>query len=137
MILVDTGPLIALFDPKDSAHAQCRQTLESVREPLCTTTPVLTEAFHLLSPASIGSNRLRDFISKGGMSVWYLTDTTLACAFELMEQYADQAMDLADATLVTAAETLGTTKVSSIDRRDFDRYRVKRGHNHVGFQVLP
>ena len=71
------------------------------------------------------------------MSVWYLTDTTLTRAFELMEQYADQAMDLADATLVTAAETLGTTKVFSIDRRDFDRYRVKRGHNHVGFQVLP
>lgn len=137
MILVDTGPLIALFDPRDSAHAQCRQTLESVREPLCTTTPVLTEAFHLLSPASIGSNRLRDFIAQGGMSVWYLTDATLARAFELMEQYADQAMDLADATLVTAAETLDTTKVFSIDRRDFDRYRLKRGHHHVGFQVLP
>ena len=137
MILVDTGPLIALFDPKDAAHARCRVSLGGIREPLSTTTPVLTEAFHLLSPASIGSSRLRDFIAKGGMSVWHLTDATLHRAFELMEQYADQGMDLADATLVVAAEALQTTKVFSIDRRVFDRYRIKRGHRHVGFEVIP
>ena len=71
------------------------------------------------------------------MSVWYLTDATLHRAFELMDQYADHGMDLADATLVVAAETLQTTKVFSIDRRDFDRYRVRRGHRHVGFDVMP
>lgn len=137
MILVDTGPLIALFDPKDGAHARCRRALEGIREPLCTTTPVLTEAFHLLSPESIGSNGLRDFIARRGLSVWFLTEPTLQRAFELMEQYADQAMDLADATLVAAAEALNTRRVFSIDRRDFDRYRLKRGHRHVGFQVIP
>ncbi|MGI9331894.1 MAG: type II toxin-antitoxin system VapC family toxin [Gammaproteobacteria bacterium] len=137
MILVDTGPLIALFDPKDAAHGRCRQALKAIREPLCTTTPVLTEAFHLLSPDSLGSSCLRDFVARRGMSVWFLTEPTLLRAFELMEQYADQAMDLADATLVAAAEALKTRKVFSIGRRDFDRYRLKRGHRYVGFEVLP
>lgn len=137
MILVDTGPLVALFDPKDPAHINCRETLETIREPLWTTTPVLTEAFHLLSPESIGSDRLRDFVLQRGLSVWFLNESTLLRAFELMEQYSDQAMDLADATLVVAAEVLSTRKVFSIDRRDFDRYRVKRGHRYIGFEVIP
>ena len=137
MTLVDTGPLIGLFDPKDAAHEQCRQVLETLHEPLYTTIPVLTEAFHLLSPESTGSNRLRDFIVQGGISVWFFNDRTLMRAFELMEQYADQAMDLADATLVTAAEALNSRKVLTIHRRDFDRYRVKLGHRHVAFEVVP
>ena len=59
MILVDTGPLVGLFDPADAAHSRCVKVLKSIDEPLGTTTPVLTEAFHLLTPASIGSRRDR------------------------------------------------------------------------------
>ena len=77
---------------------------------MCTTTPVLAEAFHLLSPGSIGSNRLRDFVAQRGLNVWFLNEVALLRAFELMEQYADQAMYLADATLVAAAEALNTQK---------------------------
>jgi predicted nucleic acid-binding protein len=137
MIIVDTGPLIALFDPKDAAHARCKRALEHIKEPLWATTPVLTEAFHLLSPNRFGSNNLRDFIARGGLGVWFLTEPSLLRAFELMEQYADQAMDLADASLVTAAEVLNTRKVFCIDRRDFDTYRLKRGHRHIGFEIIP
>ena len=52
MILVDTGPLVALFDRKDAAHGRCSGILKGLREPLKTTIPVLTEAFHMLGPAS-------------------------------------------------------------------------------------
>ncbi len=85
MILVDTGPLVALFDPQDEQHNQCRQTLKEIREPLLTTPPVLTEAFHMLGPASIGSDRLREFVEDGGLSVWFLDRVWLTRAFELME----------------------------------------------------
>ena len=53
MILVDTGPLVALFDPQDGQHARCVKALKEIREPIVTTTPVLTEAFHMLNPASM------------------------------------------------------------------------------------
>ena len=108
MILVDTGPLVALFDPQDGQHARCVKALKAIREPITTTTPVLTEVFHMLGPASIGSDRLRDFIETGGLLVWFFDRHALTRAFELMELYADHPMDLADASLVTAAEGLGT-----------------------------
>ena len=56
MILVDTGPLVALFDPADQDHKQCVDLLRGVDEPLCTTIPVLTEAFHLLDHLSVLDN---------------------------------------------------------------------------------
>ena len=136
MILVDTGALVALFDPKDAHHARCAKVLEQVREPLRTTVPVLTEAFHMLQPGSTGSDRLRDFIDRGGLSVWFFDDAALTRAFELMERYADHPMDLADASLVVAAEVLGTRTVFTVDRKDFATYRVRRGHRHYGFEVL-
>ena len=136
MILVDTGPLVALFDPKDGHHARCVRTLKSIREPLFTTTPVLTEAFHVLGPDSAGSDQLRAFVEKGGLAVWFFDSPTLTRAFELMETYADHPMDLADASIVVAAESLTTRKVFTIDRRDFDTYRVRLGHRLVPIEVV-
>jgi len=136
MIVVDTGPLVALFDPQDREHDRCVTTLKRIREPIATTTPVLTEAFHMLGPASIGADRLRDFIENGGMSVWFFNRTSLTRAFELMEQYADHPMDLADASLVAAAEALSTRRVFTIDRKDFATYRVRRGHRHQPMQIV-
>lgn len=137
MILVDTGPLVALFDPKDAHHQRAAKTLRTIREPMCTTTPVLTEAFHMLGPDSSGSVRLREFIEKGGLSVWFLDRSQLTRAFELMELYADHPMDLADASIVVAAEVLDTPKVFTLDRSDFATYRVRRGHRHYAMEILP
>ena len=136
MILVDTGPLVALFDPQDGQHGRCVDALKDIREPIVTTTPVLTETFHMLGPASIGSDRLREFIEDGGLSVWFFDRSALTRAFELMELYADHPMDLADASLVTAAEVLGTRRVFTIDRTDFETYRVRRGHRHHPIQIV-
>lgn len=136
MILADTGPLVALFDPRDPAHARCRRLLQGFAEALQTTVPVLTEAFHILGPETIGSDRLRDFVVAGGLSVFSLDSPALLRGFELMEQYADHPMDLADASLVVAAESLATRKVFTIDRKDFHTYRVRRGHRYYGFEVL-
>lgn len=136
MMLVDTGPLIALFDPQDGQHDRCVRTLKGIREPIATTIPVLTEAFHMLGPASTGSDRLRDFIEGGGLSVWLFERPALTRAFELMELYADHPMDLADASLVAAAESLATRRVFTIDRNDFETYKVRRGHRHQAMQIV-
>ncbi len=136
MILVDTGPLVALFDPRDRLHLPCREVLKGIREPLYTTVPVLTEVFHMLSPASIGSDRLREFILQGGLSLWFLGEPTLDRVFELMEHHADHTMDLADASIVIAAEVMKTRKVFTVDRNEFETYRINRGHRHVPFEII-
>ncbi len=136
MILVDTGPFVALFDPRDGAHQRCRAVLRSLRAPLWTTVPVLTECFHMLEPGSLGSQRLRDFVLEGGVAVWPMEDVAIRRAFELMDQYADRPMDLADASLITAAEALPTRKIFTLDRGDFAIYRVRRGQQYEAMEIL-
>jgi uncharacterized protein len=136
MILVDTGPCVALFDPRDPQHERCKEVLRTIREPLYTTVPVVTEAFHMLSPGSHGSDKLRDFISQGGLSILFMDSGSLQRAFELMEQYADHPMDLADASLIVAAEKLRTRKIFTTDRDDFATYRIRRGHRYYGVDMI-
>lgn len=136
MILVDTGPLVALFDPRDRDHKLCREILTKLKSPLVTTVPVLTESFHLLQPDSLGADNLRRFVTKRGASVWFMDDTRLARAFDLMQEYGDQPMDLADASLVSAAEELRTRHIFTLDTRDFRTYRAKIGHRRTAFTLV-
>ncbi|MCP3979587.1 MAG: PIN domain-containing protein [bacterium] len=137
MILVDTGPLVALFDPRDDHHRICRDLLERNRDEMISTVSVLTEAFHLLDPSSRGAAALREFFLARGMGMFYLDDDATRRAFRLMERYSDHPMDLADASLVVAAERLRADTVWTIDRRDFATYRIRHGHGSVAFRVVP
>lgn len=136
MIPVGTSRLVAQFDPADRMHARCVDTLNGFAETLSTTLPVLTEAFHLLTPASVGAQCLMEFIEEAGMALWHVADAGLTHAFELMHRYANVPMDLADATLVTAAEASGERKVFTMDRKDCAVYGTRRGHRHLPFEVI-
>lgn len=73
-------------------------------------------------------------IERGGLTLLSVQDHQLRRVIELMEQYADRPMDLSDATLVLAAQTLDVYDIASIDR-DFDVYRTASGR-HLG-NVFP
>ncbi len=136
MILVDAGPLVALFDEDDQHHEHCRRTLKELDEKLITTSPVLAEAFHLLRPGSFGPPRLMDYIRQGGLSVLPMDTELLSRCFELMLRYADIRMDFADASIVSAAERTRTEKVFTVDRKDFATYRIRRGYHQVPFRIV-
>jgi uncharacterized protein len=137
MTLVDTGPLVALFDPADEDHELCRATLAAISGSIRTTTPVLTEAFHLLGPRTRGSANLRRFLSSGGLSVFLLDDRAFARSIALMEEYVSRGMDLADASLLAAAEALRVRRVFTLDRRDFRVYRARFGYRRERLEVVP
>lgn len=134
MILTDAGPLVALFNSGDHAHGRCVEILRGIEEPLATTVPVLTEAFHLLGPA--GAASLMRFVREGGLQVLFSDDEALNRAFDLMVQYADARMDFADASLVAVAENFSLRKIFTIDRNDFETYRIRSGHRHIAFEIL-
>jgi predicted nucleic acid-binding protein len=79
---------------------------------------------------------LRDFVEEGGLQIRLFDRPSLTRAFELIERYADYPMDLADASLVAAAEPLGTSKVFTIDRKDFETYKVRRGHRSYPIEIV-
>ncbi|HEY0783047.1 MAG TPA: PIN domain-containing protein [Thermoanaerobaculia bacterium] len=136
MILLDTGPFVALFDPRDHQHRRCDRRLQELTEPLATTVPVLVEAFHILGPASFGARRLREFLRRGGVRVVQMDASALNRAYDLMDRYADHPMDLADASLIVAAELLPTRKIFTLDRSDFSTYRIQRGKRHEPVEIV-
>ncbi len=122
-ILVDTGPLLALSDKRDKFHESCKTYLKNYRGRLLTTWAVLTEFSHL-SPSIAATLPRYRWIDNGGLEVFPLGRDELVRAVDWIERYADQPMDLADASLVVAALATGHTRVWTLDRRDFETYRL-------------
>ena len=74
-----------------------------------------------------------DLVNDGVLVIHDLTPPDLPRMQVLIERYHDTPMDLADASLVVAAETLGLTRVFTVDS-DFYVYRFSR----TGvFEVIP
>lgn len=124
--IIDSGPLIALFDRDDSFHERAVEFVRGFRGTLVTTLPVLTEVSHLLD---FNGRVQRDFlrwVRDGAVQLVDVTTEDLSRLCELTEKYADRPMDFADATLVLIAERTGIKQVVSLDS-DFEIYRVKGG----------
>jgi uncharacterized protein len=127
MIIADTGFWLALANRSDTHHAAALRAIERLREKLVTTWPVMTETCHMLLTrlgvqAELAFLRgLRD----GSCTVFPVVEAHLPRIEELMEQYADLPMDLADASLVVLAEALDDGRILSTDQRDFRAYRWK------------
>ncbi len=127
VVLVDTGPLVALFDPSDGHYAACTRELARLeRHRLVTSLAVVTEATYLLDFSARAQQALLSFIAGGALEVCEFDSGSVERAAALMTKYEDLPMDFADATIVVLAETLGTTTVFTLDRRDFSVYRVGR-----------
>lgn len=122
-ILVDTGPLVALFHSRDRHHDAAKAMLQANPAVLVSTWPVITEACHFLSQA--GKRALLTFIRRGGLRLEGLTVEDVPELDVLIARYAK--MDFADATLVLAAERTDISEIFTIDRRDFEAYRLRSG----------
>ena len=134
MILVDAGPLVALIDADDQYHAKCVATLQTLREPLVTVWPPLTEAMYLLADVPRAQDALWEMMERGGVQILPLSASDVPRMRELMEKYADRPMDLADAALVRVAEREGIRKIFTTDRKDFSVYRL---HKRIKPVLLP
>ncbi len=134
MILVDAGPLVALLHRDDRNHDLCVRALRSLREPLGTAWPVVTEAMYLLGFSWRAQDALWAMIDSEALGLFSLDSSDATRMRELMRKYRDLPMDIADAALVRIAEREGIRRVFTIDRRDFSVYRPAR----IGrFSVIP
>jgi len=122
-IIVDTGPLVALFHARDRHHEAAKAVLESNPAVLVSTWPVITEACHFLAQA--GRRALLTFVRRGALRLEALSVEDVPQLDELLARY--ERMDFADATLVLIAEKTGITEIFTIDRRDFEAYRTRSG----------
>lgn len=122
-ILVDSGPLIALFDASDKYHQQTVDFIKENTASLVTTIASITETLHLLD---FNRNAQLDFIewvNRGGVEIENIVNADFQRIKALTEKYRDLPMDFADSCLVLLAEKLNITAIATIDR-DFSIYRI-------------
>ncbi len=128
-VLVDSGPLLALFNAADHWHARVVAWLQA--HPglaLVSTWPVLTEVCALLA-RRVHNQAALDFllwVERGALKVDVPADTSLQQMRRIAQRFASLPLDLADASIAEAAERLGLRRIVSIDA-DFDVYRDARG----------
>ncbi len=126
MILVDTGPLVALLHADDQHHENCKEALRSIRGSLATVWPVVTEAMYLLAFSWTAQNALWEMVEGELLALLPLDVHDASRMKALMSKYRDLPMDLADAALVRVAEREKIRQIFTIDRRDFQLYRPLR-----------
>ena len=127
-ILIDSGPLIALFDSSDKFH---RLSVDFIKEnpfPLVTSLASVTEALHLLDFNRNAQTDCLSWIISGAVSVEEIDLEDLIRIKELIIRYADMPMDFADACLVRIGEKYNIQEIATIDS-DFDIYRLNKSQS--------
>lgn len=132
-LIVDAGALYAQADADDPGHAAVRAVLEAEREPLVTTELALAEADYLILDR-LGREAEAAFLEdlvEATYVVECLDRAGLTAARDLITQYRDLEIGLADASLVVLAARLRTRRILSFDARAFRAVAPLQGGNFV------
>ena len=124
-ILIDSGPLIALFDSSDKYHEICVDFIKNNPHQLLTSLASVTEALHLLDFIRNAQTDCLSWVISGAVSVEDIGLEDLIRIRELIIKYADMPMDFADACLVRLGEKYNIAEVATI-YSDFDIYRLNK-----------
>jgi len=123
-VLIDTGPLVAIFLRTEQHHEICVEQLRTVKPPLLTCWPVITEAAWLLRRSRTAIQQLLGAFNSGLLRLLSLEQDAVPWIAAFLHKYRSLGPDLADAALVYLAERDGIDTVFTLDRRDFSVYRL-------------
>ncbi len=124
-VLLDTGPLVALFSAFDSRHADCVEVWNAIEPPLYTCWPVLTEAAWLLRARPPVVEGMLASIQGGLLVVLNLDAADAVAIAAVMKRYRKLKPQLADAALVHLAQREKIDTIFTLDQRDFRVYRTR------------
>ena len=125
VVLVDTGPLVAYLSEKEENHEWAIDQFDRFAAPLLTCEAVLTEAAHIIRRYGFDPSHIMALAEAGTVAVRFNLGTEVGALKQLLQQYQDTPMDLADACLVRMAELYPSSQVLTLDS-DFHVYRKGR-----------
>lgn len=135
MIIVDTSGLIAAIDPRQNRHAEAARVLEMPQRRVLSPF-VLAETDYLIERNG-GQHEeaklLRD-VASGVYQMESLSSADIGRCLEIISQYSDLRLGLADASIVLLAERYRCWDILTLDERHF---RVILGPGGVPFRLLP
>jgi hypothetical protein len=131
-VLIDSGPLIALFDGSDKYHQDAVDFIKRNKFKLVTTIASITETLHLLDFNRNAQIDFLEWVQRGAVEIHNIENIDFQRLKELTEKYRDLPMDFADSCLVYLAEKLNLNTIATIDR-DFSTYRI---HGRKKFRTI-
>jgi predicted nucleic acid-binding protein len=135
-LIVDTGALYAQADSLEPSHRAVVKALQSESEELITSQFVVAEAdYFILKRLGIDVELafLRD-LEEATFLADSLTTVEIGIARNLVAQYRDLELGIADASLVVLAQRWNTLRILTLDERAFRNIAPLQGGSFV---VLP
>ena len=129
-VIIDTGPLVALLNRRDSHHAWVREVLDTIEPPIFTCEAVVSEACFLLRRLVGGQEAVLELLSKDVLKVDFRMLSEIDALRGLMHKFTNVPMSVADACLVRMTELDVQSVIVTLDG-DFRVYRRNRR------QVIP
>ncbi len=123
-VVVDAGPLIALFNSRDRYHQVVLDFVRDFNSHFISNHAVVTEVTHLLDFSVNTQLNFLKWIQKGGIHIQAILDEDLDRIITLTAKYRDRPMDFADASLVALSERMGIRDIATLDQ-DFYVYRLR------------
>ena len=134
IVLLDTGPWVALLDKSENRHNECSAWLKNFEGDILSTEAVLTEVLYLLDFSLKAKQGALEFVLTGAVTLVPSSMESLEAVKELLTKYQDLPMDFADATLVELANELNVGHIVTFDQKDFSVYRFGKNKS---FTILP
>ena len=120
--IVDTGPLVALFDRSERHHRWVCDRIDELDPPLLVCEAVLAEAMYLLARFPGAHDAVFGLLEKGALNIAFQIAEHTVLLRRLLHKYRDTPMALADACIVRMAEIFEEHAVFTLDA-DFSIYR--------------
>jgi len=133
-VLMDAGPMVALFSADDQYHEATVALLTDLAPPLVTCWPVITEAAWRLRGRPDWVDALLDACAGGLFHPVPMLSSDIPVIRSLMSTYRSLQLQLADACLLVLADRLNAEQIVSFDRRDFS---VAHTPGHRLLRIIP
>jgi predicted nucleic acid-binding protein len=136
VIIADTSGLLALFNRAEPEHLAVRDIVARLDQPMVVSPFVVAEVDYLVA-TRVGVEAELEILSELSGGAYVLPEiapSDLSRMVDVVRKYRDQAIGVADASLVLLAERYGTRSLLTLDRRHFEVLRPTQGGR---FKILP
>lgn len=135
-LILDSSGLLAAIDDRQEDHVPVREFLESVWD-TCVISPFVLAELDYMVMTRLGQEKeialLRE-VARGAYLLEPFLSEDVSDAIEVIENYADLGVGLADASNVVLSRKFETNNLLTLDERHF---RTLMGHRGRPFRILP
>jgi predicted nucleic acid-binding protein len=136
VIILDTSGLLAAIDASQTHHRAAAAALRKAEAPRLLSPFVLAELDYLLATrvSRAAAQALLGQVADGVYQIESMDAGDIARANEVLDQYADLDLGLADGSLIVLSERHDVLDLLTLDERQF---RAVRGSGGKPFRILP